>query len=76
MPHVSDMHELPQRGHCHVNRAWARDGGGRRAVQLCGFSSARFLLPGIEGLGSDFAIDRGSQLMSAGTEVAVNEGVC
>jgi hypothetical protein len=44
-------------------------------VQLSGFSQARFLLPDIEGLGSNITIDRGGQLMSAGAEVAVNEGV-
>ncbi len=32
-------------------------------------------MPDIEGVRADFAIDPGWQLMSAGTEVAVNEGV-
>ena len=32
-------------------------------------------MPDIEGAGPDFAIDTGCQLMSAGTEVAVDEGV-
>ena len=34
-----------------------------------------FLMPDIEGVRPDLAIVRGWQLMSAGTEVAVNEGV-
>ena len=36
---------------------------------------ARFLTPGIEGLRPDVAVVRGCELMSAGMEVTVNEGV-
>ena len=43
--------------------------------RLCCVPGAGFLVPDIEGAGPDFAIDTGCQLMSAGTEVAVDEGV-
>ena len=36
---------------------------------------ARFLVPDIEGVRPDLAMVGGCQLMSAGMEVAVNEGV-
>ena len=43
-------------------------------LRLCCLLDARFLVPDIEGVGPDFAIETGCQLMSAGTEVVV-EGV-
>ena len=36
---------------------------------------ARFLTPGIEGLRPDVVVVRGCELLSAGMEVTVNEGV-
>jgi hypothetical protein len=41
----------------------------------CGASGAGFLEPDVEGVGPGVAIGTSCQLMSAGTEVAVNEGV-
>jgi hypothetical protein len=41
----------------------------------CFVSGTRFLVPDIEGVRPDLAIGRGYQVMSAGREVAVNEGV-
>jgi hypothetical protein len=60
---------------CHVNPA---DGVTAKVIvtsrSRC-VLGARFLTPDIEGLRPDVAVVRGCQLMSAGTEVTVNEGV-
>ena len=45
------------------------------SYRLCYVLSDSFLMPDIEGVRPDLAIVRGWQLMSAGAEVAVNEGV-
>jgi hypothetical protein len=62
--------------HCHLNLARAACG---RASSWSGdyaaFRVQVSVVPDVESIGADFAMDTGCQLMSAGTEVAVNEGV-
>ena len=43
--------------------------------RLSCLSSAGFLLPEVESIGPDFVVGTGCKSMSAGMEVAVNEGV-
>ncbi len=60
--------------HCHVNLSRTECGWG----SSCSGDYATFRVQvssDIDGVGPDFAIGTGCQLMSAGTEVAVNEGV-
>jgi hypothetical protein len=60
-----------------LSRQFGAGGVEARAVvpwQLCCVPGAGFLVPDIEGVGPEFAIDAGCQLVSVGTEVAVDEG--
>jgi hypothetical protein len=61
--------------HCHVNLA--RTACGRGLLRGGGYAAVgrSFLVPHTGGVGLDFAIGTGFQLMSAGTEMAANEGV-